>query len=422
MDWEAKFSSIVQETESNLAKVEHRLGSSSKDPSLFNLTESDDRNSSAKKILGTGYLNNLQPNPRTSQWPMSSSSFCYGEPQTKNNLSKALSLRSLRPSHYGSSGVHSESLFVEDATPEIHPSLDESEGVATVLQERIDEQNKTMKQMMKTIESLQEDRISHQNQLKELREEISSLKRNRGKKEEAWKEDISTELNLLQNQLQCYQRARNGENTSEAGGKSTIQRNPKGSERCDVERNRSSTRKIRVEISMREHEAEQSETNRQRDRLSKSINNLIEAQLSSTKNFSCLQLDGTKDEINELRSSYRLLRDKLDRVQLEIHQPASKPSVKPVKSTPKKSSSRQELYNLLSPNTSDLDLDLSLESEIPDLTLDPTLNYTDDGLEQVNTEGLETLDLRLTTLDSIDLTTEDFTDNEGEALSMDDLK
>lgn len=436
MDWEHKFSNIVKDTESNLAKVKHKLETSRmSNSSTFNYYGNDEFYSDKPSYIDDRLASSTNSTLPSKYTPYSTINH-YQSPLPlayNNSLSKSASHQNLySPKASGLAGYTATS------------GIDTSIGVAGILQDRIDMQTKAIEGLMQTIHRLEEERDAYYKQVGQFRDEMTALNNRiteKGvdigteRKMESWKREVMSELQSLRNQVEFYRSKDNESGVIEASQISSLlkeihQLRKYMQEECETVRRGVDSLKGRLmhlEIEVQGLAPDNRELTRRHDRLAKAVQDIEDRQQRSAREFERDAGHEKKDkiQIDELRNSYRYMTDKLSSIEDQIQKYRKPPMQSSTTHQP-----QHDPTDLFSTSISDL----GSETDI-DLYTKPTYSLTtaktEDLLTTFNTDHLdtdhplETLDsVDLNTLDSIDLglsTADDLSVTDGDGLSLDEL-
>ncbi|XP_013414443.1 uncharacterized protein LOC106176555 [Lingula anatina] len=341
MDWNSKFSNIVRETEESLSRVKQRLGSARA------------TTSSALAIQSPTFSPTV--NAHTESY---------------RNTREAESPRvRFRPSTWSRDA---------DVGSRIAP-LDQSPAVVLLLQDKIEEQGRTIEHLTRTVKRLEQERNQNKQELTALRDDMSHLNSrisekgidlNTERKIEQWRRDMSTEIQVLQSQLQIYRTADDSQRFTE-GQLASLIREVHDSKRyvqeeCETLRRaveNLKTRMVKMELEMTALQADNKELNRRHDRLDMTIRDVSDHQLTQSRslNRSLDEKDYDKIQLAELRTTIRSLRDKLGSMEEQWSPQRDNFAKAPEGKGKLKSKAKQKKTKeaLLSPDTSDLEMSSS---------------------------------------------------------------
>ncbi|XP_019620488.1 PREDICTED: myosin-2 heavy chain, non muscle-like [Branchiostoma belcheri] len=300
VDWENKFSSIVRETEANLAKVQERLNAA-RTPTSSSLdypVHGDSFRPSRDPITST-------PKPRTVRFSDSS------------NLS-------------------SEPLHVSNKE-----NIDSGQAPAmwTLLSEKLDLQTKVIDTLKRTVENLERDRDQQRSKVKELENDLRVVNdrlSERGvdlqteMKVERWRREVAAEVQGLQQELQNVRRARDGERYGVSEGVTALSRELQESKRflqdeCEALRREiegMKTRIVKQEVDLATSISQARDISRRQDHVDKAVKSLQENHRSQSHDTSRVSADQseTLKQIKELKNSVGSIQRQIDRTQGETNQ------------------------------------------------------------------------------------------------------
>ncbi|XP_038069341.1 uncharacterized protein LOC119738512 isoform X2 [Patiria miniata] len=305
-DWEHNFTSIVKETESNLAKVRQSLN--------------DSRYS--HRSNGSHPLNTYSAKPSTlPRSYVTSSSF----------LNDYTGRSDWRPhSGYQSQYTHSAS-SEGDSLPN---SSAESPALVAMLTEKIDNQAKTIQSLGRQVDSLERERDRNQTYLRRLDQELSSVNQRlqeggvmleTERKVEAWKREVTLQLGDLQGQVTAQRRGGHdggyrGDEVVDALTREVHDFKRQMQEdlavcRRDVES--LNTRLMRHEIDISSNQADGKDLGRRLDHMDRTLLSVADSQRSHSRELNhTLQGRQTSDqELLQLRSELSRLMSTVERLE-----------------------------------------------------------------------------------------------------------
>ena len=352
MDWQFKFSSIAQETESNLARVKNRLESSPRSYAAV-----------TPKVITNGTVVGASP--------------------------------SMHNSH-------------GDYLP-----LEQSPGVISLLQDRMDDQARAIENLMRTVSQLQGEREQDQRVIQELRGELQTISNrlvekgvslHTERKLEQWQHQVSSDMQMLHNQLDVY-KGRRDDGSMISLTNELYENRRQMRDECEGFRRELDAIKgriVRIELQMTSLDGDKHEMLRSQERLNRTMRDALDIHHVTSQD-----LNRTKDSINldkhnlsELQSSYHSLKDKLGAIQTQLSDSTSQRSYpRRKKMTVKNQHNRSLPVRVTSPATSDLDFEITHMTKshlVPNAVTTPTPTPTTSDLE-----------FGLTDSDDIDLDTSD---------------
>lgn len=275
MEWESKFSSIVRETETNLAKVRDRLNASNKTKALGS-SRGNHYGGSSTSLHTVGNLRSQTSRPSTVAWDK---------------------LRS--PKTVG-------------MTTNI-PSGQASPALVNALFERVEEQGELVNYLNKTVMQLEKERETHAGEIKRMKEEINKLSerlRERGvdmeteRKLEQFKRDVYSQLEFVESQTKL--RHNEGENSLRSD--SAVINEMRRIIEDETESIQRSIEHLKTKLSKMELEIHSTITDsrevlRKQDRLDRLLSSLSENQRTQSRSLSSVVDERQSDahEIQELK-------------------------------------------------------------------------------------------------------------------------
>lgn len=275
MEWESKFSSIVRETETNLAKVRDRLNASNKTKALGS-SRGNHYGGSSTSLHTVGNLRSQTSRPSTVAWDK---------------------LRS--PKTVG-------------MTTNI-PSGQASPALVNALFERVEEQGELVNYLNKTVMQLEKERETHAGEIKRMKEEINKLSerlRERGvdmeteRKLEQFKCDVYSQLEFVESQTKL--RHNEGENSLRSD--SAVINEMRRIIEDETESIQRSIEHLKTKLSKMELEIHSTITDsrevlRKQDRLDRLLSSLSENQRTQSRSLSSVVDERQSDahEIQELK-------------------------------------------------------------------------------------------------------------------------
>lgn len=275
MEWESKFSSIVRETETNLAKVRDRLNASNKTKALGR-SRGNHYGGSSTSLHTVGNLRSQTSRPSTVAWDK---------------------LRS--PKTVG-------------MTTNI-PSGQASPALVNALFERVEEQGELVNYLNKTVMQLEKERETHAGEIKRMKEEINKLSerlRERGvdieteRKLEQFKRDVYSQLEFVESQTKLRQNE--GENSLRSD--SAVINEMRRIIEDETESIQRSIEHLKTKLSKMELEIHSTITDsrevlRKQDRLDRLLSSLSENQRTQSRSLSSVVDERQSDthEIQELK-------------------------------------------------------------------------------------------------------------------------
>lgn len=273
MEWESKFSSIVRETETNLAKVRDRLNASKKTKALGS-SRGNHYGGSSTSLHTVGNLRSHTSRPSTVAWDK---------------------LRS--PKTVG-------------MTTNI-PSGQASPALVNALFERVEEQGELVNYLNKTVMQLEKERETHAGEIKRMKDEINKLSerlRERGvdieteRKLEQFKRDVYSQLEFVESQTKLRQ------NEGEVRSDSAVINEMRRIIEDETESIQRSIEHLKTKLSKMELEIHSTITDsrevlRKQDRLDRLLSSLSENQRTQSRSLSSVVDERQSDahEIQELK-------------------------------------------------------------------------------------------------------------------------
>ncbi|XP_060581027.1 uncharacterized protein LOC132737717 [Ruditapes philippinarum] len=385
MDWEKKFTSIINESKANLSKVRNKY----------------DANGSK----------NVTWAPKFYSTPMKRSTSLLEIPS-------------------GSPSVYNQSFPTELFTGTATTSTVMPYPSTTTLLDKIEQQNNAIDHLRGIVHRLETDRHNYKEQIRDLRNEIFQLTERAGDRRpdpgverriEQLRREMLGEVQLLQSQLQISSAKGSSSQLSDAQllsmNRDVIEikhafRDELEGFRRDIEVMRSRIAKIELELAS--VLSGRRETERRQDGFDRTLNSLSLAQKKSQLPSSTVSMINTnrqleKMQINELRCTLSALKDKID-----IIEQSSSPVSSPVKTSP---ISKSALYTnglppMMKPYENgvldDIDLSDDASSESSDFTeFEPGTAKDKKFTRQHKIDDLDSDDLDM---DDLDLSDDDLSE------------
>lgn len=278
MEWEDKFSSIVRETETNLARVRDRLHPSNKTKALGR-SSGNHYGGSLSSLYTPGNLRSQMSRPSTVPWDKQSSVKTVGI----------------------TTGVTSN-----QASP----------ALVNALFERVEQQSEIVNHLKNTVMELEKERESHAGEIQRMKEEINKLNerlRERGvdieteRKLEQFKRDVYSQLEFVQSQTKLRQNE--GENSlrSDAAAINEVRRiveDETESIQRDIEHLKTKLGKMELEVHSTHSDSR--DVLRKQDRLDRVLSSLSENQRSQSRSLSSV-VDERHSHANEVRELKNLV-------------------------------------------------------------------------------------------------------------------
>eukprot|EP00058_Branchiostoma_floridae_P015050 XP_002600538.1 hypothetical protein BRAFLDRAFT_70081 [Branchiostoma floridae] len=334
VDWENKFSSIVRETEANLAKVQERLNAA--------------RTPTGSSLEYPGHGDSFRPSR---------------EPVT--STPKRRTVRFSDPSNLSTEPLHI-------STKE---NIDSGHAPAmwTLLSQKLEMQSKVIETLKRTVENLERDRDQQKSKVKDLENDLRVLNdrlsergvdlqtemkmerwcnhpvfvspddlrvlndrlSERGvdlqteMKMERWRREVAAEVQTLQGELQNVRRARDGERYG-SDGVSALSRELHESKRflqeeCESLRREiegMKTRIVKQEVDLATQISQTRDISRRQDHLDKTVKSLQDSHRSQSHDTSRVSADQseTLKQIKELKNSVGSIQRQIDRTRGETNQ------------------------------------------------------------------------------------------------------
>ncbi|OWF42135.1 uncharacterized protein LOC110461562 [Mizuhopecten yessoensis] len=337
MDWEGKVSSLLRETQSNLSRMKRRVG----DGTCFR--GSNDwkykRYSSSSPTMRR--FSSTSDIPRTSQYPGGmTSSFRQGTqlstiPDTYE--SSALDNKSYTPggaltgTAYGAN--HSTTYTGATGGASSNPMFTQS------LQEKLDQQNKLIDQLMQMVHKLESERNNYGEQIRDIRGEIQSLggrmydknsDNSIERRMEQVKREMLSEIHVLQNQVQVYRnKGDNPVSDIQVNSLSRDMQDMKHTLRDEMETVKRDvevlkSRLMKIELDMSGIYSDRKDIERRQDRIDRTVQDLSSspAKTLSTPYWSSpghAPTTSDKLHMSELRSTITTLQHKVDNMEVSMH-------------------------------------------------------------------------------------------------------
>ncbi|XP_045160172.1 uncharacterized protein LOC123525296 [Mercenaria mercenaria] len=379
MDWERKFTSIINDTKANLSKVKNKYD--------------------------TNGVKNVTWAPKYYSTPMKRSTSMLEIP-------------------VGSPTMYNQSFPADFYTSTTTSSVMPYPSTQTLL-DKIEQQNNAIDQLRGIVHRLETDRHNYKEQIRDLRNEIFQLTERTGDRRpdpsverriEQLRREMLGEVQLLQSQLQISSAKGSNSQLSDTQLLSMnrdvleikhVFRDELEGFRRDIEIVRS--RIAKVELELASVLSGRREVERRQDGFDRTLNSLSLTQKKSQIPSSTLSLMNTnrqleKMQINELRTTLSALKDKID-----ILEQSSTPLTSPARSSP---TARSALFtNGLPPSIKpyengildDIDLSDGASSESSDFTeFEPGTAKDKKFTKQDDIDGLDSDDLDMDDLDLSD--------------------
>lgn len=400
MEWENKFSSIVRETETNLARVRDRLGSSNK-------TKGFGRSS------GNHYGGSLSP------------AFTPGNLRSQTARPPAVAWDKQIP-------VKTVGMATSVSSSQASPAL------VNALFERVEEQAELVSRLSNTVMGLEKERETQAAEINKMKEQINRLNerlRERGvdieteRKLEQFKRDVYSQLEFVQSQTKLTQSASENSHHSDPGvineARRIIQDETESLQR-DIEYLK--TRLSKMEIELHTNLGDSRDVLRKQERLDRVLSSLSENQCSQSRSLSSIVDERQSDsyEIRQLKHLVNKLSNQCSELESEIqtsirHSTVSssnnsslrQPQPRPFKATritngdtrtrrkSSKSKSKATTDDLVLSSSSDTDLSLTTldvgstsDTELTSMQLDRSHRgvSTRNGIGSISNSSLSSLD------------------------------
>ncbi|XP_077981400.1 uncharacterized protein LOC144436474 [Glandiceps talaboti] len=303
LNWESKFSSIVRETEANLAKVRQRLGAS-KSSSVY---DSLSMYSSPKSNYSGNYGN-------TYSSPTSS----YSSPEkTAYQSSQPMSYSSADKANYHTS-LTTSGLQTNEPSP----------GLVALLDDKIEQQGRLIENLSRQIQSLEKDKDQMSNQLTKYEDKLRAMDQRLSEKGidlqterkiDMWKREVKTELYDIRTQLQSKRYNQDDDKVA------SVQRDFRDSKRQLEEENDAlrreieslKTRLLSHEVDIKSQLADTKDMGRKLDRLDKNVYNMSDSQRRQSREMSdTLQSNhSTQKQLTQIRTEMEKLLDGVSRLE-----------------------------------------------------------------------------------------------------------
>ncbi|KAL9951935.1 hypothetical protein ACROYT_G044691 [Oculina patagonica] len=277
MEWENKFSSIVRETETNLARVRDRLGSSSKTKAFH------------PRSSGIHHGGNLRSQAARSPYK---GTVAWDLPSSKHSPIKTVGMATSAPSSQAS------------------PAL------VNALFERVEEQAEVVSQLCDTVKKLEKERDIQATDIKKMKDEISRLNerlREKGvdieteRKLEQFKRDVYSQLEFVQSQAKLRQSAGESSGRSDSAVVNEARRiveDETESLQRDIEHLK--TKLGKMEMELHSTLAESRDVFRKQDRLDRALSSLSENQRSQSRSLSSI-VDERQSDAYDIRQLKHLV-------------------------------------------------------------------------------------------------------------------
>ncbi|XP_046338155.1 uncharacterized protein LOC124119628 [Haliotis rufescens] len=359
MNWESKFSSIVQETEANLAKVKQKLRSKA---NLSPDTVSLDYTPSPLLSTSLGHY-------PASSTPRSRLTDRYGHNMINSNIRQELT------------GMPQSSTLQ--------------------LQEKIEEQNATISRLSKSVQSLEKERGEYQNQIQMLRSELSELSshvlgRGSGNPHLEWqmdqiKRDLKREVKDVRDQLQLFRTRVDHHSTSDHTSftasrdleevRQDIQEELRYIRKdLDVLRRRVGS----VEMDVMGAHYDKRDLERSQDRMNKSLHEITNGRTRNLTEIlkTCPDADRSlgHTQLEHLRSTVRTLKDKLNTVDARLNVTSASPH-----NSNTNSYKSRTTKSYRTSRRADVDIDSEIDDD--DLDLDDLSDLEDSDTEPLSSNN-----------------------------------
>ncbi|CAH1773040.1 unnamed protein product [Owenia fusiformis] len=415
MDWENQFSSILRDTENNLARVKSHLGSA--------------------KSTSQRALSPLNPTEFSHLRAGSSRDFMASTPKTRHVGFRDLEAgQSTVPSQsnypaYSSSGrsysSNPEPGMMSNDAPYIE--IDQSPAVVALLNDKIEHQERLIDKLRRSVDKMEGERNFYKKELKSIQDELNKLSDRvyeKGvdleteRKIEQWKRNMMTELHMVQSQLQAQKKSDDlthlGTNqmfdaTREIQDLKRFVREDNDSLRRELESVK--TRMVKTDLEMTTLRADNQDLSRRNDRLERIFRELSDTYQTQQQNSNRQEedRDHEKHQITELRLTVAALRDRIGHMetnnQLTHSQPIKQNTEKSKRHKKKPQAKIRGPADMFSIHSSDLDLSssLSLADYTSDLSLRSNRKSKHNGpKEKVSAFSEELDDLNLSDVDTAD--------------------
>ncbi|KAM7443145.1 hypothetical protein ABFA07_008085 [Porites harrisoni] len=277
MEWESKFSSIVRETETNLARVRDRLGSSS-------TTKESGRS------RGNHFGASISPGNLRSQTSRSPhiSAMAWDKLSPVKTVGMATSV----------------------------PSSQASPALVNALFERVEEQAELVSHLSDTVRGLEKERETHAAEIKRMRDEINRLNerlREKGvdieteRKLEQFKRDVYSQLEFVQSQSKLRQSTSENSHRSDPSvineARRIIEDETESLQR-DIEHLK--TKMGKLEIELHSSLSDSRDVLRKQERLDRVLSSLSENQRSQSRSLSSI-VDEKQSDSYEIRQLKHLV-------------------------------------------------------------------------------------------------------------------
>lgn len=294
MDWENKFSSIVRETETNLARVRDRLGSSNK-TKAFGGSSGNHYGGSSSPAYTPGNLR--------SQISRTQSTVAWDKHSPVKTVGKTTSI----------------------------PSSQASPALVNALFERVEEQAELVSRLSNTVMGLEKEKETQAVEIKRMKEEINRLNerlRERGvdieteRKMEQFKRDVSSQLEFVQSQTKLRQSASENSYRNDPAVVSEARRiieDETESLQRDIEHLK--TRLGKMEIELHSTLGDSRDILRKQERLDRVLSSLSENQRSQSRSLSSIVDERQSDsyEIRQLKHQVNQISHQYSELESELH-------------------------------------------------------------------------------------------------------
>lgn len=335
-DWEGKVSSLLRETQSNLSRMKRRVGDGT-GLRGYNDWKYRRYSSSSPTMRKYSSMSDISP-PRTSQYP-------GGYPGGTSSLRQGTQLSTIPDNSYESfdaknytqataytgATMGAQGTTYTGTTGGAPPMFTQS------LQEKLDQQNKLIDQLMQMVHKLESERNNYGEQIRDIRGEIKSLggkmydknsDNTMERRMEQVKREMLSEIHVLQNQVQMYRNK--GDNSVPDIQVTTLSRDMQDMKhtlreemdtvRRDVEVLKS--RLMKIEMDMSDVYSNRKDIERRQDRIDRTMHDLSSpTKTPSTPYWSPGHASTTSDKLHmsELRSTIATLQNKVDNMEASIH-------------------------------------------------------------------------------------------------------
>ncbi|XP_072025408.1 uncharacterized protein [Amphiura filiformis] len=318
-EWERNLTSIVKETETNLARVRERL------------------DGTEYKSFASGLSTHPMSNggKSLSTHPMSNGGLKYSTP-TKPLPSSTSGITGLMYDTYqpsGYQGIRTHSAMQEDYRGTDTVS-DHSPALVAMLSQKVDTQNKLIEDLVRQVKSLERDREQTSTRLRNMEREMMAVSRRleesgvhleTERKMERTQQELRMHMNEIENQVRLQKHSGVSESVYSDDVLTSMTRElhdfkRQTHEECDslhreVESLR--TRMVKTEVEVSGQQADSREVNRRLDRLDRTVTSVSDSQRVQCKdiNQSLRQKHSTDKELDHLRTNMGRLMHTVDRLE-----------------------------------------------------------------------------------------------------------